>query len=112
MTIDDKYRLAFDIIKRFNAENNKDVVISVSEGIKNERFFYELYEGNVVLFLTWEDNFIDGKRYIFVNNLWIDPSYRKANTLSRLRILKKYLFKGVHNFYWFNKEKEKMIYRR
>lgn len=111
MTIEEKYKLAMEIVTKQDVPKSKDVVSSIAEGIDSGRFLYELSESKIVLFLTWEDSQIDGKRYIFVNNLWIDPTYRSAKTLTRVRTVLKYLLKGVHKFYWFNREKQKMIYR-
>lgn len=111
MTAEDKYNLAMDIVTRAQIEKDKDAVISIAESIKNDRFFYEIIEGNKVLFLTWQDNIIDGKRYIFVNNLFIDPLYRSNKTLLRIRFALKYLLGDVYKFYWFNRKKQKMIYR-
>lgn len=112
MTAEEKYNLAMDIVIRAGIEKDKNAVISIADCIKNNRFFYEIVEGNIILFLTWEDNIIDGKRYIFVNNLFIDPENRNRNTLLRIRFALKYLLKDVHKFYWFNHKKQKMIYRR
>lgn len=112
MTIEEKYTLAMDIITRAHVVREKDIAISIANCIKNNRFFIEYSEGNIVLFLTWEDNLIDGKRYIFINNLWIEPSYRSTRTLTRIRFALKYLLKNVYRFYWHNKRKDKLIYRR
>lgn len=111
MNTDEKYHLTFDIIKRAGFETDRDVVLSIAECVKSDRFFYELVDGNIVLFLTWEDNSIDGKRYIFVNNCFIEPSYRSVKTLVRVRKALKYLLRNVYKFYWFNRKKQKMIYR-
>lgn len=111
MTIEEKYNLAMDVIKRANIESDKDVILSIADCIKNNRFFVEYHVGNMILFLTWEDNLIDGKRYIFVNNLWIEPNYRSYKSLVKIRGALKYLLKNVYKFYWFNREKQKMIYR-
>lgn len=112
MTTEEKYNLAFDIINRVGVDSDKNAVISIAECIKNERFFYEISQGNIVLFLTWEDNIIDGKRYIFINNLWIASNYRSSKTLIRIRKIIKYILKDVYKFYWHNRKKDKMIYRR
>lgn len=112
MNIEEKYNLAFDIIQRAGVADDKDTVISIADCIKNNRFFYEIYSNKIVLFLTWEDNIIDGKRYIFVNNLWIEPSYRDSKTLIKVRTALKFLIQNVYKFYWFNRQKDKMIYRR
>lgn len=112
MTIEEKYTLAMEIISKEDVPKDKDAVVSIAECIKNNRFFYEIVNGNIVLFLTWEDSFIDKKRYIFVNNLWVSPIYRSSKTLLRIRGALKYLLKDVYNFYWFNREKQKMVYRR
>lgn len=112
MTIEEKYNLAVDIITRSGFEHDRDIVISISDCIKNNRFFIEYSEGKIVLFLTWEDNLIDGKRYIFINNCWIEPSYRKITTLTRLRKVLRYLLGDVHRFYWHDRKKDKMVYRR
>lgn len=111
MTVEEKYNLAFNIIKRADVAADKEAVISIADCIKNDRFFYEIVEGKIVLFLTWEDNLIDRKRYIFVNNLWVDPNYRSAKTLVRIRGALKYLLKNVYKFYWHNRKKDKVIYR-
>lgn len=111
MDTEEKYNLAMDIITRTGYQNDKDIALSIAEGIKKNQFFVEYNSGNMVLFLTWEDNKIDGKRYIFVNNLWIEPNYRSKNTLVRIRSALKFLLKNVYKFYWFNREKQKMIYR-
>lgn len=111
MNIEEKLNLAFDIIKRAEVSEDKDAVWSIADCIKNERFFIEYNEGKIVIFLTWEDNQIDGKRYIFVNNLWIEPSYRSPKTLVRVRTVLKYLLINVYKFYWHNRQKDKMIYR-
>ncbi len=112
MTLEEKYNLAFDIIKRSGFESNREVVISIAECIKDNRFFIEYNEGKIVVFLTWEDNLIDGNRYIFINNCWIEPVYRNKITLVRIRTALKYLLKNVYKFYWHNRKKDKMIYRR
>lgn len=112
MTIEEKYNLAIDVIKRAGVTNDQNAVISIAECIKNNRFFIEYNHGNIVVFLTWEDNIIDGKRYIFVNNLWIEPSYRSHKTLTRIRTALKFLLRDVYKFYWHNRKKDKMIYRR
>lgn len=111
MNIEEKYTLAMDIITRANVVADRDIVLSIADCIKNNRFFIEYNEGKIVLFLTWEDNLIDGKRYIFVNNLWIEPTYRNVNTLTRIRFALKYLLRNVYKFYWFNHKKQKMIHR-
>lgn len=111
MTIEEKYNLAIDIVKRADVINDKDAVISIADCIKNNRFFIEYNEGKIVIFLTWEDNLIDGKRYIFINNLWIEPEYRNKQTLVRVRTALKYLLKYVYKFYWHNRKKDKVIYR-
>lgn len=111
MTTEEKYTLAMDIITRSAVQDDKNAVLSIAECIKNNRFFIEYNQGNMILFLTWEDNLIDGKRYIFVNNLWIDPNHRRAEALLRIRGALKFLLKRVYKFYWFNREKQKMIYR-
>lgn len=112
MNIDEKYNLAFDIIKRAGVQGDDDAIRSIADCIKNNRFFIEYNQGNMVLFLTWEDNLIDGKRYIFINNLWIDPIHRSPKALIRVRGALKYLLKGVYRFYWHDKKKDRMIYRR
>lgn len=112
MTVEEKYTLAMDIIKKYGVEKDKDIVMSIAECIKNNRFFIEYSEGKLVLFITWNIDLIDGKRQVFLNNLWIEPSYRNKNTLTRLRRVAKYLFKDIHKFYWFNIKKQKLIDRR
>lgn len=111
MTTDEKYTLTMYIIKEAEVENDRNIVISIAECVKNNRFFVEYNEGNIVLFLTWEDNLIENKRYIFVNNLWIDPAYRNKNTLIKIRFALKYLLSNVYKFYWHNRKKDKLIYR-
>lgn len=111
MDVEEKYNLAFDIIKRGGFSENKDVVTSIAEGIKNNTFFIEYSQGNIVLFLTWKEDKIEGNKYIFINNLWIEPIYRNSKTLVRLRKIIKYLLCPVHKFYWYNRKKEKLIYR-
>ena len=111
MNAEEKYTIAMEVITKAKVESDKNIVLSIAECIKNNRFFIEYNEGKMVLFLTWEDNQIDGKRYIFVNNLWIEPSYRNTNTLTRIRFALKYLLTGVHKFYWHNRKKQTMIYR-
>lgn len=112
MTIEEKINLASDIIIRAKIESDKNAVISIAECVKRDRFFIEYSQGNIVLFLTWEDNLIDGKRYIFINNLWIEPSYRSPKTLIRVRTALKYLLGNVYKFYWHDRKKDKMVYRR
>ena len=112
MTIDEKYNIAFDIIKRAGVSDNQDAVLSIAECVKDERFFYEMSEGKIVLFLTWEDNIIDNKRYIFVNNCWIEPEYRGQTTLVRARTALKYILGNVYRFYWHDKKRDKVVYRR
>jgi hypothetical protein len=113
MNIDEKFNLAIDIINRIGVAEDKEAVVSIADCIKNNRFFYEMSEGKIVLFLTWSDDIIDGKRYIFVNNLWIEPSYRAQNTLVRVRTALKYLLgKSVYRFYWHDRKKDKVVYRR
>lgn len=111
MDIEEKYNLAMDIINRWGADKNKEIAVSIAEGIKNDKFFIEYSDGKIVLFLTWKDNLIDRKRYIFINNLWIEPEYRNSKTLLRLRKIAKYLLGDVYKFYWHNYKKDKMIYR-
>lgn len=112
MSAEEKYNLAMEIISKEDVPKDKDTVVSIAECIKSNRFFYEMSDGNIVLFLTWEDNVIDFKRYIFVNNLWIAPGYRSSKTLTRVRTALKFLLKGVYKFYWHNRKKDKVIYRR
>lgn len=112
MTQEEKYTLAFEIIKKYGVEKDQDIVVSIAESIKNNRFFVEYSQGKMILFITWHDDIIDGKHKIFLNNLWIEPEYRNRNTLTRLRRVSKYLFKNVDKFYWFNLKKQKLIDRR
>ncbi len=111
MTTEEKYNLAMEIVSKEEIPKDMDIVKSIADNIKNDRFFIEYNADKIVLFLTWEDNLIDGKRYIFVNNLWIEPEYRSSKTLTRIRFSLKYLLQDVYKFYWFNRKKQKMIYR-
>jgi len=112
MTLEEKINLAFDIIKRAGIQDNEDAVLSIADCVKHDRFFYEVNQGKIVVFLTWEDNRIDGKRYIFVNNCWVEPSYRSQNVLVRVRTALKYVLGDVYKFYWHDRKKDKLIYRR
>lgn len=111
MNTEEKYNVAMDIIQRAGFQDDKEVIFSIASCIKHNRFFIEYDQGNIAIFLTWEDNLIDNKRYIFVNNLWIEPNYRSIKTLIRVRNVLRYILGKVHKFYWFNREKQKMIYR-
>lgn len=111
MTIDEKYALALDMVIKLGVENDKDSVFSIASCVKDNRVFLEYFEGKVVLFLTWVDSSIDGKRYIFINNLWIDKSYRSPNTLVRVRTALRYLLGNVYKFYGHDKKKDKVVYR-
>ncbi len=111
MTVEEKYNLAMEILSKSDVPKDEEAALSIASGIKEDRFFYELLDGKIVLFLTWKDGLIDNKRYIFVNNLWIDPIYRSNKTLTRIRTVLKYLLRDVYKFYWFNRKKQKMIYR-
>lgn len=112
MELEDKYNLAFDIIKKYKAEEDKGIVLSIANSIKENRFFVEYREEKIVLFITWQEENIDGKKRIFLNNLWVEENYRNKNTLTRLRKVRKYLFRGINKFYWFNRKKQKLIDRR
>lgn len=109
---EDKYTIAMEVITKAGVEKDKDTVLSIAESIRDNRFLIEYNNGNMVVFVTWADSLIDGKRYIFVNNCWVDPVFRSAQTLIRIRTVIKFLLKGVYKFYWHNRKKEKMIYRR
>lgn len=111
MDIEEKYKLAFDIIQRSGVDKDKEIVLSIADSIKNDRFFIETTDDKVILFLTWEDNLIDEKRYIFVNNLWIDPEFRKVTSLLKIKTCLKMILRNVYKFYWHNRQKDKMIYR-
>lgn len=112
MDIEEKYNLAIDIAQKWGVDNNKENVISIAEGIKNDRFLVEYHAGKVVIFFTWEDSLIDHKRYIFIKDLWIEPEYRKSSTLLRLRKIMRLLLPEVYRYYWFDRKKQKMVYRR
>ena len=111
MNTDEKYNLAMDISQKWGVDNKEDV-ISIAQGIKEDRFLVEYDGTTVALFLTWKDNLIDGKRYIFVNNCWVEPEYRNYKTLLKAKTLLKYILGDVYKFYWHNRKKNKMVYRR
>lgn len=112
MTTEEKYNLTFSIIKKVGLEEDRNSILSIVECVKENRFLVALSDNKIVIFLTWEDNKIEGKRYIFVNNLWVEPEYRNSTTLTRIRIVLKYLLKNVYKFYWHNKKRDKIVYRR
>lgn len=112
MTAEDKYNLAMDIVKKHNVQDDKDTVISIAASIKEDRFFVEYAGEKIVLFISWSEEKFGDKKKVFLNNLWVEESYRKRNTLIRLRRLSKYLFKNIDGFYWLNLKKNKLINRR
>lgn len=112
MLIEEKYNLAMEIVHKKDVPKDIETAESIAEGIKNDRFFIEIVDKKIVLFLTWKDNLIDNKRYIFINNLWIDPEFRKSTSLLKIKKYLKMILDNVYRFYWFNREKQKMIYRR
>ncbi len=106
-----KYNLAKDILSKDGVPRDLKTVESIANGIKNNRFFIKNINNEISLFLTWEENYINGKKYIFVNNLWIDPGFRKSKSLLEVRNHLKIILKDVYKFYWFNRRKQRMIYR-
>lgn len=110
MTQVEKYNIANEIIKRIGI-TEKDIVESIAFCILYDRFYYELKDGQITKFLTWEDSLIDGKRYIYFNNLWINPGFRRTFNISALRKRFRDLFPGVQ-FYWFDRKRQVLVYRR
>lgn len=111
MTVEEKRNVAFYIIKSAGIESDRDAVLSIANCVKNDRFFMELVEGKIAMFLTWEDDLIDGKRSIFFNNCWVDPKYRNTNRLLKIKRLFRLVFTNVYKFYWHNNRRNKMIER-
>lgn len=111
MTIEEKYNLTLLIINK-SGFTDKDAVQSIAECINNNRFVFEVINRDIVLFLTWHDDLIDGKKHIFFNNLWIEPKYRNYKSLIKLRKIFRILLKDASKYYWFNSRREKVINRR
>lgn len=111
MNTEEKYNLAMLVILK-SGFNTKDAVQSIADCIEHNRFLIHIFNGEMILFLTWHQDLIEGNKHIFFNNLWIDPDYREFSSLLRLRKIFRYLLKDVKKYYWFNSRREKVINRR
>lgn len=100
-----KIEILKEVIIKSGMSNNKDVIDSMAEAVKNNNFLFEIIDNEVVKFVTW---YPTGDK-ILVNNLWVDSKYRHKDSLL---IIRKYLRNLYKTGVWFNRKKQKMIERR
>lgn len=105
-----KIEILKEVITKSGFDNNKEIIDSMADAVIKGNFLFQLIDNEVVKFVTWIPQEIDGKNKVFVNNLWIDPRYRDCNTLLGIRKILRNMFKGS-KFIWFNRRKQKLIER-
>lgn len=111
MDIDVKVALTLKIIDVTNSYNNKDACESIATCIRDDRFLVEIKNEEIILFVTWEQDIIDGKEKIYVNNCWIDKKHRKPNSLLMLRKIFRDKLNKDGNLWWHNTKRDKLVER-
>lgn len=99
------------ILSQEGLDRSGNYIESITNAIHKGNFCAEGKGKILFKFFTWSEDIIDGKLYIFVNNLWINPELRNKNSLLSIRGFLKGLYPGVHKGYWFNKRKDILIHR-
>lgn len=84
---------------------------SISRLVHQGNFFATGAGQRLDKFFTWEEDTIDGKLHIYVNNLWIHPVNRNKNSLLFVRKFLKTLYPNVYKGYWWNTKRELIKYR-
>lgn len=106
-----KKEICKEVLKNSGQENNKKTVDAIFLAVNNDRFLFELQNNKIVIFVTWSiPQNINGRNIVFIENLWIDPEYRKRKYLVSIRTIFRRMFPNTIGI-WFNRKKQKMIER-
>ena len=105
-----KIEILKEVIQKNNLFKSKEIVDYIAQCVKEGRFLFELRNNEVIKFLTWEEQNQNGKLYIFISNLWVEPKYRNKNSLNMIRGKLKGIYKNAR-FIWFDRKKQKLIER-
>ena len=105
-----KYNICKDVINK-SGQNNKRTIDVIANAVINDRFLYQIENNELVAFVTWEEpQYVDGKKKVFIENLWIDPNYRNSNYVLKIRTILRSIFKDTRAI-WFNRRKQEIIER-
>jgi len=104
-------RLAELICEENTKLDFKEIKEEISDDLKNDRYHLIVHKGNDIGFLTWIETYKFGKRYIYLNNLWIDSKYRRTLKMFHLREFFRKKFPGAL-FYWHRDKKNKFFYHQ
>ena len=63
-------------------------------------------------FFTWFEYRKNGKLYIYINNLWIQPENRKKIPLFWIRKFLKDKYSDIQFGYWHNEKKNRFFYKK
>lgn len=109
--IDAKNILITIVLSQEGLSRDGNYIESISESIHKGNFLAEGKGQILTKFFTWKEDEIDGKLYIFLNNLYIHPSVRNKDTLISIRSFIKKLYPNVYQGYWYNKRRDCLKYR-
>ena len=106
-----KIEIAKEVLIKSGFVNDKKVVDSIGEAVRDNRFIFELDSNKVVMFVSWlKPQIIENKNTLFVNNLWIDSEYRNREYVIRIRTILRKKFPNTKAI-WFNRKKQKLVER-
>lgn len=105
-----KIEICKEVLQKSGFDKNKDVVDSVANAVMRGDFLFELQDNEVIKFVTWQSQTIDGKKKTFVGNLWIDPRYRNRDSILEIRTHLRNILKDSR-WIWFNRKKQKIVER-
>lgn len=107
-----KVEILKEVLIKSGFDKDKNVIDSMAECVMNDRFLFELENNEVIAFVTWEKpQEVDSKKWVFVNNLWIDSRYRNRDIVIRIRTQLRNILKDTRAT-WFNRKKQKSVDRR
>lgn len=98
------------ILEQNGIENYLEWVSDINEAINEKRFEWFYRNEKCVGFYTWVEKWKDGKQYIYVGNLFIEPQSRAVNNIYKIKSYLRNKFPNAEKAYWINTKSKEFVY--
>lgn len=85
-------------------------VADIESAVQEGRFEWFYRNGVCAGFYTWVEKIKDGKQYIYVGNLFIEPKHRSVENVFKIRRKMKHKFPNSQMGYWINNKRKQFVY--
>lgn len=100
------------VLRQTDVPKDDETINSIKNAVYEGRFYAVGMEEKLLKFLTWQEDHIDNGLYIFVNNLWVNKDFRNKNALLEIRKILRFIYPSAVKFYWHNRRRDILRYRR